>query len=193
MRNRWWAAPILAGGAALLAACGSSGSPSTSASSSATSGTSSSAATSPQSNSSSSASTVTIMTHSTSKGTVLTNAQGKTLYWFAIDTPTKSNCTGSCLTFWPPVNGKAVAAAGTSLPKGFGTITGSNGQVQATYAGHPLYTYTGDSGPGQIKGNGLNVSGGLWWAMTPSGAKLAAAPSSGSSSSSSGGGGGYGY
>jgi predicted lipoprotein with Yx(FWY)xxD motif len=133
------------------------------------------------------------MTHSTSKGTVLTNAQGRTLYWFAIDTPTKSNCTGSCLGFWPPVNGKPVAAAGTTLPHGFSTITGSNGKVQATYDGHPLYTYAGDTGPDETGGNGLNVSGGLWWAMTPSGAKLgAAAPSSGSSSSSSGGG-GYGY
>jgi predicted lipoprotein with Yx(FWY)xxD motif len=195
MRNRWWAAPILAGGAALLAACGSSGTPSTSSSTPPSTGSSappatSSPATSPQSGTGASA---TIMTHSTSKGTVLTNAQGKTLYWFAIDTPTKSNCNSSCLGFWPPVSGKAAAAAGTSLPHGFGTITGSNGMVQATYDGHPLYTYVGDTAPGQINGNGKNLSGGLWWAMTPSGAKLAAAPSSGSSSSSSGGGGGYGY
>ncbi len=187
MRNRWWAAPILAGGAALLAACGSSAAPSTSASTPATSGAGSSAATSQQSNSSAS---TTIMTHSTSKGTVLTNAQGKTIYWFAIDTATMSNCNGSCASFWPPVLGKAVAASGTSLPHGFGTITRSDGKVQATYNGHPLYTYVGDTAAGQINGNGKNLSGGLWWAMTPSGAKLAAAPSSGSSSSSSG---GYGY
>jgi predicted lipoprotein with Yx(FWY)xxD motif len=132
------------------------------------------------------------MTHSTSKGTVLTNAQGKTLYWFAIDTPTMSNCTGSCLHYWPPVLGKAVAGSGTSL-SGFGTITRSDGTVQATYKGHPLYTYVGDAAPGQIGGNGLNLSGGLWWAMTPSGAKLTAAHPSGGSSSSSSGGGGYGY
>jgi hypothetical protein len=73
----------------------------------------------------------------------------------------------------------------------FGTITGSNGAVQATYDGHPLYTYVGDSAPGQINGNGKNVSGGLWWAMTPSGAKLGGAAPKPSSSSS--GGGGYGY
>jgi len=188
MRNRWWAAPIVAGGAALLAACGSSGSPSTSASSPSAAAN---AATTPQGNGSG----TTVMTHSTSKGIVLTNAQGKTLYWFAIDTPTKSNCTGSCLTYWPPVSGPAVAAAGASLPHGFGTIAGSDGKTQATYNGHPLYTYAGDTGPGTILGNGLNISGGLWWAMSPSGAKLtAAAASSGSSSSSSGsGGGGYGY
>jgi predicted lipoprotein with Yx(FWY)xxD motif len=132
------------------------------------------------------------MTHSTSKGTVLTNAQGKTLYWFAIDTPTKSNCTGSCLTYWPPVLGKPTPS-GTTLPHAFGTITGANGQVQATYDGHPLYTYVGDTGPGTIKGNGLNLSGGLWYAMTPSGAKLGTSAPSGGSSSSGSGGGGYGY
>jgi len=186
MRNRWWAAPIMAGGAALLAACGSSGSPS--ASSSHTNAAPPSVSTTPQSN----ASSATIMTHSTSKGTVLTNAQGRTLYWFAIDTPTKSNCNGSCASFWPPVKGPVVAGSGVTLMHGFGTITRSDGSVQATYEGHPLYTYIGDSAPGQINGNGKNLSGGLWWAMTPSGAKLAGAAAP-KSSPSSGGGGGYGY
>jgi Secreted repeat of unknown function len=64
--------------------------------------------------------------------------------------------------------------------------------VQATYDGHPLYTYAGDSAAGQVKGNGLNVSGGLWWAMTPAGTKLGAAAASSPSSSSSSSG-GYGY
>ena len=165
MRNRWWAAPVLAGGVALLAACGSS---TPSASSSSPPATGAPAA----HNSSSSGATVTIMEHSTSKGMVLTNAQGMTIYWFAIDTPTKSNCTGSCLTYWPPVVGTPVAGSGVSLPGHLGTITGANGQVQATYDGHPLYTYMGDTAAGEATGNGLNLSGGLWWAMTPTGAKL---------------------
>src|SRR5215469_15921693 len=185
MRNRWWAAPIVAGAAALLAACGSSGSPSTGATSHSMAP---SLSTTPQGTSSS-----TIMTHSTSKGTVLTNAQGKTLYWFAIDTATMSNCNAGCISFWPPVTGKVTAASGTTLMHGFGTITRSDGSVQATYNGHPLYTYVGDTSPGQITGNGLKIHGGLWWAMTPSGAKLgAAAHPSGGSSSGGGGGGGYG-
>jgi predicted lipoprotein with Yx(FWY)xxD motif len=189
MRNRWWAAPILAGGAVLLAACGSSAAPSTSASTPAAGGAS--PATSQQSGTNASAGTTTITTHSTSKGTVLATAQGKTIYWFAIDTPTMSNCSGTCATYWPPVFGKAVAASGTSLPHGFGTITRSDGKVQTTYDGHPLYTYAADSAPGQASGNGLNLSGGLWWAMTPAGSKLAATASGSSSSSSSSG--GYGY
>jgi len=178
MRNRWWAVPVLAGGAALLAACGSSAAPSASGSTPAAA------------NSSVAAGGAVISTHSTSKGTVLVNAKGRTLYWFAIDTATASKCTGSCATYWPPVIGKPTAAGGTSLPMHLGSITRSNGQVQATYDGHPLYTYVGDTAPGQIKGNGQNLSGGLWWAGTPSGAKLAAASASSSSSSS---GGGYGY
>ncbi len=184
MRNRWWAVPLVAGATALIAACGSSGSPS--ASHSTTSAPAAHASVTPQSG----GSTVTIMTHSTTKGTVLTNAQGRTIYWFAIDTPTASKCTGTCLQYWPPVIGAPTAAAGTSLPKGFGTITGTNGQVQATYNGHPLYTYMGDTAAGQVTGNGLNLSGGLWWAMTPNGAKLGSATSSSTSAPAVG---GYGY
>jgi predicted lipoprotein with Yx(FWY)xxD motif len=185
-RAKLLAAPVLGLGVALIAACGSSSPPA------------SSPAHSPAANAAAGAhaSTVTIMTRSTSKGTVLTNAQGKTLYWFAIDTPTTSKCSGTCASYWPPVLGKPVAAAGTSLPKGFGTITRSNGQIQATYDGHPLYTYSADSSAGMVSGNGLTLSGGLWWAMTPTGATLSASSSSGSggsSGSSGGGSGGYGY
>lgn len=185
MRNRWWAAPLVAGAAALLAACGSSGAPSGSNS---TTNPPAAQPSAPQSG----GSTVVIMTHSTSKGTVLTNGQGRTLYWFAIDTPTASKCTGTCLQYWPKVIGTPTAAAGTSLPMGFGTIKGTDGQVQATYDGHPLYTYMGDTAAGQVSGNGTKLSGGLWWAMTPNGAKLAGSASSGSTSAPAGGG-GYGY
>jgi predicted lipoprotein with Yx(FWY)xxD motif len=187
MRNRWWAVPILAGGAALLAACGSSTSPS----SGTTAGGSAKSST-PAATSSTAAGSAVISTRSTSKGTVLVDAKGLTLYWFAIDTPTTSKCTGTCASYWPPVIGKPTASAGTSLPMGLGSITRSNGQVQATYNGHPLYTYVGDTAPGQVKGNGLKLSGGLWWAATPSGAKLGAAAAASSSPSSSSGG-GYGY
>jgi hypothetical protein len=73
----------------------------------------------------------------------------------------------------------------------FGTIKRSGGQVQATYDGHPLYTFAGDTSAGQTGGNGKNASGGLWWAMTPSGSRPSAKPSASSSSSGYGGGGGY--
>jgi len=175
MRNRWWAMPVLAAGAAVLAACGSSAAPSGGGGSSAPA---TNQANDPGTNTA--AGSVTIETHSSKLGTVLTNAKGETLYWFAKDTSAKSNCTGSCATYWPPVMGTAVAASGTTLPHGFGTISRPGGGIQATYDGHPLYTYAAGTSPGEVTGNDLNASGGLWWAMTPSGG----IPSAGSSSSS---------
>lgn len=185
MRSRWWAASGAAAAVVVLAACGSTGTSSSGGTSSPSSGAAASSSASPSGSAVSGAAG--IKTASTSIGTVLTNAQGFTLYWFAIDTPTKSNCNGSCATYWPPVTGKPTAASGVSLPGTWGTIKRSDGSTQATYDGHPLYTYKADSAAGQTSGNGLNVSGGLWWAMTPSGAKPAAAKSSSPSS----GGGGY--
>jgi predicted lipoprotein with Yx(FWY)xxD motif len=121
---------------------------------------------------------------------VLVDSKGMTLYWFAIDTSAKSNCTGSCLTYWPPVTGSLTAGSGVTGT--LGTITGADGTKQATYMGHPLYTYVGDTSPGQNKGNGKNLSGGLWWEMTVSGSTPA--PNAGSTATAtSGGGGGYGY
>ena len=117
---------------------------------------------------------------------VLTNAAGFTLYWFAPDTSTTSKCNGSCATYWPPVKGPTTAVAGVTGK--LGTIKRADGSVQATYNGHPLYTYVADGAPGQAKGNGLNLSGGVWHEVTVSGA-AAAAPSG----SASAGGGGYGY
>ncbi len=92
---------------------------------------------------------------------VLTNAQGLTLYWFAPDTPTASRCTGSCAAYWPPVGGGS--RVGPGVTGKLGTIRRPGGGLQATYDGHPLYTYIGDSGPGQARGNKLDLNGGLWY------------------------------
>jgi predicted lipoprotein with Yx(FWY)xxD motif len=92
--------------------------------------------------------------------TVLTNAAGRTLYWFAPDTSTKSVCYGSCAQYWPPVSGPLTAGPGVTGK--LATIARTGGGTQETYNGHPLYTYVGDSGPGQAHGNNLNLNGGLW-------------------------------
>jgi len=92
--------------------------------------------------------------------TVLTNAAGRTLYWFAPDTPTRSVCNGSCAVYWPPLRGPLTAGAGVTGQ--LSTIKRAGGTNQETYDGHPLYTYIGDSGPGQDHGNNLNLNGGLW-------------------------------
>ncbi len=83
--------------------------------------------------------------------------------------------------------------AGSGATGTLGTITRADGTTQATYDGHPLYTYVGDTAAGQAKGNGLNLSGGLWYEMTVSGAKPAVGTAASTPSASTGGGGGYGY
>jgi len=164
MRNKWLAAGLFTAAVLVTAACGSS----------------SSSSSSPASTSAGQASSATALKTATIGGTaVVTNAGGLTLYWFAPDTATKSNCNGGCAQIWPPVKGPATA--GTGVTGKLSTITRSDGSTQATYNGHPLYTYTADTAPGQANGNGINASGGVWHEVTVSGA---AAPSSG-------GGGGY--
>ena len=178
MRKKVIGAPFgLVAVALAAAACGSSsttphspGSPSAAAS----------AAASPSASSSGTA----LKTATIGGATVLTNAKGFTLYSFAPDTAAKSNCNGACATYWPPVKGPATAGPGVTGT--ITTITRSDGSVQAAYDGHPLYTYVADTAPGQAKGNGLNLSGGVWHEVTATGsAAPAQSPSSGS------GGGGY--
>jgi predicted lipoprotein with Yx(FWY)xxD motif len=104
---------------------------------------------------------VTLKTTTIGGVTVLTNAKGLTLYWFAPDSPAASRCTGSCAVYWPPVTG--TPKAGPGVAGKLGTITRPDGTAQATYDGHPLYTYIGDSAPGQAKGNKLDLNGGYWY------------------------------
>ena len=78
-------------------------------------------------------------------------------------------------------------ATASGVKATFATIKRSDGSTQATFDGHPLYTFVGDTAPGQAKGNGLNASGGLWHEITTSGTAAPAAPHRSS------GGGGHGY
>jgi predicted lipoprotein with Yx(FWY)xxD motif len=92
--------------------------------------------------------------------TVLTDDEGYTLYWFGADTATKSACQASCATTWPPVRGPATWGPGVTGT--VGAIVRAGGSLQATYDGHPLYTTTADTGPGQTRGNGVWSHGGEW-------------------------------
>jgi predicted lipoprotein with Yx(FWY)xxD motif len=173
-----WGAATLAALALTVSACASSGS---------SSSTPAAAGSSPASSAAAGGTTLAVTTIGSQQ--VVTNSAGRTLYWFVPDTSTASKCTGSCATYWPPVKGPATAGSGVTGT--LGTITRSDGTTQATYDGHPLYTYVGDTANGQAKGNGLNLSGGLWYEMTVSGATPAAG--AGASPSASKTGGGYGY
>ena len=113
------------------------------------------------------ASANTLGTESIGGVTVLTNAKGLTLYTFAADKPNKSVCYGSCAAYWPPVKGPVTVAAGvTGVTGKLGTTKRTDGSLQATYNGRPLYTYIADTAPGQAKGNKLNLNGGLWYEVT---------------------------
>ena len=173
MRNRWWVTTAFAVATLAVAACGSSGSGGSSGSSGGSTSSGSAAA---------STSSV-VKTTKIGGATVLTNAKGLTLYTFAIDGMNKSHCNTACAHYWPPEKGPVTA---TGIKGTFATIKRSDGTTQETWNGHPLYTYIGDSAPGQDKGNGLNLSGGVWNDATVSGT---AAPAPSQSSSSSGGGG----
>jgi predicted lipoprotein with Yx(FWY)xxD motif len=115
----------------------------------------------------SSSSAVTVKTASSPLGTILVDQDGKTLYLFEADTMNESNCSGGCLALWPAVmaNGKATPGSGVSAGM-IGTATGSS---QVTYAGHPLYWFSGDTAAGDTNGEGLTDFGGAWYAVSPAG------------------------
>jgi predicted lipoprotein with Yx(FWY)xxD motif len=102
----------------------------------------------------------TLRTEDVNGTTVLANAKGLTLYWFAPDTSTKSTCYGACAQYWPPVPGPQ--RAGNGVTGTLGTIRRTGGVLQETYDGHPLYTYIADSAPGQAHGNNVDLNGGYW-------------------------------
>jgi predicted lipoprotein with Yx(FWY)xxD motif len=96
--------------------------------------------------------------------TVLTDAEGYTLYWFGPDTAGWSACQGGCARNWPPVAGPATWGAGVTGT--IGAFARPDGSLQVTYDGHPLYTTTADTGPGQAKGDGVWSHGGEWHEVT---------------------------
>ena len=96
--------------------------------------------------------------------TVLTDDEGYTLYWFGPDSATTSACQDSCARSWPPVTGPATWDPGVTGT--IGAIVRPGGALQATFNGHPLYTTTADTGPGQTKGNGVWSHGGEWHEVT---------------------------
>ena len=98
-------------------------------------------------------------------GTVVVNGDGFTLYYLKTDAHSEVTCTGDCAQTWPPDLVTAVPDA-AGLSGQLGTIANPAGGMQLTYEGWPLYTYTGDSAPGQANGEGI---GGVWFAMTPKG------------------------
>ena len=180
---------LLAGGLALgtaatVAACGSS--------------SSSTAAGSPSGSAparASSAASATISAKSVpGVGTVLVNGQGQTLYMLTSDKGGKITCTqaSGCTQAWPETlltDGAATAKAGSGVQASLlGTVKDASGNLEVTYNHWPLYTFSGDSGPGVAKGQGLTSFGGTWYVLNGSGNPVTSSPSG---TASSGGGNGY--
>ncbi len=95
--------------------------------------------------------------------TILTDAQGKTLYYFTSDTATASACTGVCAKSWPPLMTSGTPTSATALPGKLSAQTTVNGN-QVAYNGHLLYTFAADGGPGHTRGEGRL---GKWFVATP--------------------------
>jgi predicted lipoprotein with Yx(FWY)xxD motif len=111
-----------------------------------------------------------VLVRVTSVGGVLVDARGHTLYSYAPDKARRSSCYGGCAALWPAFVTTAKPAAGVGVKPGLlGVAKRTDGKLQVTYAGHPLYLYSGESKAGQLKGQGID---GMWWALAASGAKV---------------------
>ena len=117
------------------------------------------------------ASSATVSAQPTSLGMIIVDAQGRTVYDFAADKTSASTCTGACAANWPPVPAPATLPASLpGVPGTLGSTSGAGGTRQLTIAGHPVYTFAGDSAPGQTNGQGKVAFGGLWTVVSPAGA-----------------------
>jgi predicted lipoprotein with Yx(FWY)xxD motif len=172
---------VLALGSALaLAACGSAASSTSApAKTSSTSPASSSADPAPAAASFRSGSGTpatrapVVKTHASRYGKILFDRVGRVLYLFASDRTKASTCYGACAGAWPPytVNRTPHAGAGVAS-RLLRTTRRRDGRLQVTYAGHPLYYFTGDTAPGQITCQNVSEFGGLWLVVNPSGAAV---------------------
>ena len=164
--------------ALLAAACSSSSS-------------SSSAAAAPAASSSPAASASTtatvIKTTAGSTGAFLTSSSGRAIYLWVKDGKNMSACNGACAGAWPPVTTTGSVTAGSGVTASdLGTITRSGGTKQVTYDGHPLYYFSGDSGPGTATGQGSDGFGAKWWLVAPSGSDVTSSVSSLTAAASTG-------
>jgi predicted lipoprotein with Yx(FWY)xxD motif len=164
-RTSWLLTGVLVlAAAAIVAACGSSPSSSAAGSpGSAPAGTSSAAP-------------VTISANSVpGLGTVLANGQGQTLYLLTSEKGGKITCTqaSGCTQAWPETllgQGMSAAKAGGGVRASLlGTVKDASGSLEVTYNGWPLYTFSGDSGPGVAHGQGITSFGGTWYPLDASG------------------------
>jgi predicted lipoprotein with Yx(FWY)xxD motif len=122
----------------------------------------------------SSGSAVSLKTASGAPGTFLVDSQGRALYLWVADKGSSSTCSGACAQAWPPLTTTGAPKAGSGVKASLlGTTKRSDGTTEVTYGGHPLYRFSGDSGPGQAGGQGSEGFGAYWWVVAPNGKAIA--------------------
>lgn len=119
------------------------------------------------------AANATLTTRAVALGTVLTDSAGRAVYLFEKDSGTTSACYDACAHAWPPLltAGAPRGDAGVTASL-LGTTKRTDGTVQVTYAGHPLYHFIMDTAPGLTKGEGVNAFGASWYVLMPDGKKI---------------------
>jgi predicted lipoprotein with Yx(FWY)xxD motif len=124
---------------------------------------------------------VVLSTADSELGEIVVDGEGMTVYYFSNDDPGsgESTCTGECLAAWPPVHAGSEDPQVEGVDAEVGTITGTDGELQVTLDGRPVYLYAGDSAPGDVTGQGLND---VWWVVAPDGSEITELPGSGSDS-----------
>jgi len=106
-------------------------------------------------------------------GRILVDGRGITLYDFPPDKGTTSVCYGACAALWPPLLTSGSPHAGSGVKASLlGTTKRSDGKLEVTYGGHPLYSFVGDRKPGQTTGQGVNQFGGPWWVLSAAGKEI---------------------
>lgn len=114
-----------------------------------------------------------LATAQSSLGAILTDGQGRAVYLFDADTGSRSTCADACASVWPPVNTTSAPIPGPGVNTALlGSSPRADGSTQLTYAGHPLYYFVNDTGPGITAGEAITNFGGSWFVLDPTGHKL---------------------
>jgi predicted lipoprotein with Yx(FWY)xxD motif len=185
VRNHWTFGAAFTTVALLVAGCGSSSSSSTkSAAQPAAASTQATAASEGKGYGASGTSTsaagtsavppITVTAKHNKLGTILAAGSKRlTVYMFEGDKGSASSCSGACTAVWPPViTSGAPQASGAATSADLGTTTRSDGKLQVTYHGHPLYYFSRDGDSGDAYGQGIKGFGAEWYVLSPSGAKV---------------------
>ncbi len=117
--------------------------------------------------------TATVAVSNSSRGQILVDGSGRTLYLFEADKGSASSCYGDCVGVWPAVVTTGQPAAGPGAKASLvGTTQRKDGTLEVVYNGHPLYYFSGDKKSGDVTGQGLSSFGAAWYVISPGGTKI---------------------